>query len=141
MTTTPNSVDAARLPDLPDNDIDAEEIGKIIADCTVTFEDGFSRLDHDMFASVIRVAMEEYALAAIAAQQEKIQGHLAEGATCPVPDGWQLVPKVLTYPMAAAAYLAWDGFGESAVLGPVELLAVYKDMLAAAPATAEAGHG
>ena len=52
------------MPELPDNDIDGEEIGKIIADCTVTFEGGFS-LDNDMFASVIRSAMEDYARAAI----------------------------------------------------------------------------
>lgn len=65
------------MPELPDNDIDGEEIGKIIADCTVTFEGGFSHLDNDMFASVIRSAMEDYARAAI--QQ-------AAGA---VPEGWK----------------------------------------------------
>ena len=63
------------MPELPDNDIDGEEIGKIIADCTVTLEGGFSHLDNDMFASVIRSAMEDYARAAI----EQAAGAVPEG--------------------------------------------------------------
>lgn len=60
MTTTPNSVDAARLPDLPKELQTAIDLHRVF--------------------SPKRAAelMQAYALAAIAAQQEKIQGHLAE---------------------------------------------------------------
>lgn len=48
--------------------------------------------------------------------------------------GWRMVPVEATGEMAVAAYEAFDKFGEDAILGPAELNAIYRAMLAASPA-------
>jgi len=90
------------MPELPDNDIDGEEIGKIIADCTVTFEGGFSQLDNDMFASVIRSAMEDYARAAIeqAALPQGMKWATFPGADQPCRHGHRLCLACMNGPLA-----------------------------------------
>ena len=47
--------------------------------------------------------------------------------------GWVLVPADPTPEIGQAIYAAWDAFGENAVMGPDEAIAIYRAAVTAAP--------
>ena len=47
--------------------------------------------------------------------------------------GFVIVPREPTADMGQAGYAAWDKFGEAAIMGPTELLAIWQAMVGAAP--------